>query len=57
MDHAEENPSHIRGVVTAKTCDCCGHHEIGITTENGTYIPMKPGMVVEVLNGLSTEES
>jgi hypothetical protein len=21
---------HVKGVVKAKKCDCCGHHEIGI---------------------------
>jgi hypothetical protein len=34
----------IEGVVTARKCDCCGHHEIGITTPDGAYIALKPGM-------------
>jgi len=47
-DHKES----IEGVVTARKCDCCGHHEIGITTKTGEYISLKPGMKVklELLN-------
>lgn len=36
------------GRVTARKCACCGHHEIGITTPEGEYIPLKPGIWVEV---------
>jgi len=38
----------ISGTVTAKECESCGHHEIGITTDAGEYIPLKPGMKVEI---------
>ena len=38
----------ISGIVTARKCDCCGHHEIGITTTGGQYILLKPGMAVEI---------
>jgi len=38
----------IAGIVTARKCDCCGHHEIGVTTTGGQYIPLKPGMAVEI---------
>ena len=38
----------IEGVVVAETCDCCGHHEIGIKTETGEYFQLKPGMKVTV---------
>jgi len=43
-DHKES----IEGVVTARKCDCCGHHEIGITTETGEYISLKPGMKIQI---------
>jgi hypothetical protein len=43
-DHKES----IKGVVTACKCDCCGHHEIGITTQTGEYISLKPGMKIQV---------
>jgi hypothetical protein len=39
----------ITGIVTAKKCDCCGHHEMGITSETGNYIPFKPGMLVKII--------
>jgi hypothetical protein len=38
----------IVGIVTARKCEHCGHHEIGITTEEGRYIALKPGMLVEI---------
>ena len=39
----------IKGVVTTRKCEHCGHHEIGITTEEGRYLPLKPGMAVELM--------
>jgi hypothetical protein len=39
----------IIGIVTAKKCDCCGHHEMGITSQSGEYIPFKPGMLVKII--------
>lgn len=39
----------IQGVVKARKCRHCGHHEIGIITRSGEYIPLKPGMKVAVL--------
>jgi hypothetical protein len=38
----------IRGTVAPRKCECCGHHEIGVTTVAGDYIPLKTGMKVEV---------
>jgi hypothetical protein len=40
----------IEGVVTARPCDCCGHHEIGIVTVAGDYIPLRPGMRASILD-------
>jgi hypothetical protein len=37
-----------RGTVTAKKCEYCGHHEIGITTDAGEYVPLKAGMKAEI---------
>ena len=52
-DVACENNDHCgslaKGVVIARECERCGHHEIGIETESGEYIPLKKGMVVEIL--------
>lgn len=39
----------IQGVVTARKCGCCGHHEIGLTTDKGEFIPLKPGTPVRIL--------
>jgi transcriptional regulator with XRE-family HTH domain len=38
----------IKGVVTARKCEHCGHHEIGVITKEGYYHPLKSGMEVEL---------
>lgn len=43
------NKEPVSGVVTARKCDCCGHHEVGVTTQAGKYIPLKVGMVVNIV--------
>ena len=45
----ENNNKLTKGIVTARECECCGHHEIGITTEAGDYIQLKTGMVIEIV--------
>ena len=45
----QEEP--IEGIVTARKCDCCGHHEIGVTTQTGENLPLKPGMKVIIAGG------
>jgi len=47
LDQAADEP--IEGIVTARKCECCGHHEIGFTTATGEYIPFKPGMKVKII--------
>jgi hypothetical protein len=37
------------GIVTSRTCPHCGHHEIGLTTRDGIFHPLKPGTLVQVL--------
>lgn len=39
----------IRGTVAARKCNHCGHHEIGLITKGGRYVPLNPGMEVEVI--------
>jgi len=39
----------IRGTVAARKCKHCGHHEIGLITKGGRYVPLNPGMEVEVI--------
>jgi hypothetical protein len=48
-DRATGKEASVKGVVTARKCKQCGHHEIGIITEEGQYLALKPGMKV-VLN-------
>jgi hypothetical protein len=38
----------IKGTVTARTCECCGHHEIGIVTKDGEYIKLELGAKVTI---------
>jgi hypothetical protein len=38
----------IIGIVTAKTCECCGHHEIGITTKAGKFVKLELGVTVTI---------
>ena len=39
----------IKGVVKAKECPNCGHHEVGIITEAGDFMTLKAGMRIVVL--------
>ena len=32
MDNKDDHKESMEGIVTARTCDCCGHHEIGMMT-------------------------
>ncbi|MBW2137778.1 MAG: hypothetical protein JRH06_09495 [Deltaproteobacteria bacterium] len=38
-----------QGVVTSRKCPLCGHHEIGITTGDGEFRALVPGMLVRIL--------
>ena len=40
--------SRIKGVVEARKCKYCGHHEMGVVTEAGDYLPLRPGMKIIV---------
>jgi len=56
----EDQKECIKGTITARKCDCCGHHEIGITTQSGEYISLKPGMKVQIeltKNNISKEQA
>ncbi|MBW2609378.1 MAG: hypothetical protein JRC68_03420 [Deltaproteobacteria bacterium] len=37
------------GIITSRECPLCGHHEIGYTTMDGEFHPMRPGSLVQVL--------
>ncbi|BBO78909.1 hypothetical protein DSCW_63260 [Desulfosarcina widdelii] len=38
----------LEGTITARQCECCGHHEIGIVTRSGEYFSLSPGMRVTI---------
>jgi len=46
-----------RGVVTTRTCPTCGHHEVGITTDEGLFAPLEPGQRIWVLDDASGHHS
>jgi hypothetical protein len=46
MTNRKEMP--FSGTVTARNCPTCGHHEIGLVSENGVFRPLKPGTRVLV---------
>ncbi|MBC2715709.1 MAG: hypothetical protein HF978_10415 [Desulfobacteraceae bacterium] len=37
------------GRITARKCNYCGHHEVGVTTDTGEYVSLKPGMGVTII--------
>ena len=39
----------ITGIVTARKCECCDHHELGVIIHTGEYVPLKQGMKVEII--------
>jgi hypothetical protein len=51
-----ENGTHSMGIVAARKCPLCGHHEIGFTTRDGVFSPLKPGTLIQVIEELEPEE-
>ena len=37
------------GFITTRTCRLCGHHEIGFTTNDGEFHPLKPGTRISIV--------
>jgi hypothetical protein len=46
-DYGEPDPT--EGTVAARKCAYCGHHEIGIETDEGEFVPVRPGTNVKVI--------
>jgi hypothetical protein len=42
--------SPIKGVVISRKCSSCGHHEVGIITEAGKFLALRPGMKIAILS-------
>jgi hypothetical protein len=52
-----ENGINTMGMVAARTCPLCGHHEIGFTTRDGVFHPLKPGTLIQVIKELKFGEA
>jgi hypothetical protein len=39
----------LTGIVTARKCPSCGHHELGFTTKDGTFHPLSPGTRIQIM--------
>ncbi len=46
-----ENYMAPKGIITWRKCPLCGHHEVGYTTEDGVFYPLKPGDMIQIPNG------
>ena len=49
MTEEDNRKESMEGIVTARTCDCCGHHEIGMMTQYGKYVRLRPGMKITIV--------
>ncbi len=49
MSDQPPNSETVEGIVTARLCECCSHHEIGIVSATGEYIALKQGMQVRII--------
>jgi hypothetical protein len=49
MSDGDDQEISVEGIVIARECECCGHHEIGMMTRNGEYIRLKPGMKITIV--------
>ena len=43
------NKNKSNGIIISRQCPTCGHHEIGYSTSDGIFHPLKPGDKVQVL--------
>ena len=43
-----------KGIITSRKCPSCGHHEVGYTTEDGAFYPLKLGTMIQILDGPET---
>jgi len=39
----------LTGIVAARKCPSCGHHELGFTTKDGSFHPLSPGTRIQIL--------
>jgi len=46
----KKNTMPVIGVIKARECPLCGHHEVGVVTVNGDFYPLRPGTCIQVLD-------
>lgn len=46
--------SPLVGTVTTRLCPMCGHHEIGFTTGDGVFHPLRPGTLIQIFDARDT---
>jgi C_GCAxxG_C_C family probable redox protein len=44
MSAKTDTENQVSGVIAARKCSDCGHHEVGLTTADGRFVAFKPGM-------------
>jgi hypothetical protein len=47
----------LTGIVTARKCPSCGHHEVGFTTKDGAFHPLSPGTWIQILEDHAAPEA
>jgi hypothetical protein len=40
-----------KDIITSRKCPLCGHHEVGYTSGDGVFHPLKPGDMIQILDG------
>ncbi|MBW2709217.1 MAG: hypothetical protein JRD04_08060 [Deltaproteobacteria bacterium] len=54
MTNRKEIP--FAGTVTTQNCPTCGHHEIGLISENGAFRPLKTGTRVVIMDEMEPSQ-
>lgn len=48
------NDRFLPGIVSTRECPTCGHREVGYTTQDGVFHPLRPGTVIGLLQDNGT---
>ena len=44
----QEKTRYVTGTVASRKCPLCGHHEVGLVLEDGSFHPLNPGMTIAI---------
>jgi hypothetical protein len=47
-DVDQENARYVTGTVSHRKCPLCGHREVGLVLEDGSFHPLNPGMTIAI---------